>query len=1153
MRMNENYQTILFEGVASQLKSKANCIGQLYGSAMSLAIAECLIESNNMIVVITPNIEASETLLNEINFFNQTNQVIEVLPDLEILPYDISPPNIDTVSKQSNILYKLARKKIDLLIVSATNLLWRLPPKEFIKNGSLELNINQYFDIDTLRNQLTSGGYKRVSMVKNPGDFSIRGSLVDLFSPSLDDPLRVDFSDDIIDSLRIFDSENQLTLRKVDQAMIIPANHYPNSSEAFDIFKENMRNSFEGNQMDWPLYNLIETDAASYGVHNYIPLFFKSMDSIWDYVEDNAHIYCMSESIESIRVHQKLIEERYESVKENDQPMMKPNDLFINSNAQIEIIKSKEPVTLQSVKFRLNKKKTIINLETLPILSQSKNDHNAYKEIIEELVAKQDLKKILISAPTENRKSMIINHIKNHSSSIGEVESWEDFLNQDAMFSITKRSISESFYIENRKIAVVGEIDLFGRTTRTRITRNRNSKDPEAILESLKDLDVGSLVVHKDHGIGKYNGLTKLIIDDVESEFLSLSYAKGDLLQVPVTLMDQVSRYIGESSDESILSNLGSDQWIKICKKTKDQAHDVAAELLDIYAKRSLVLGKSQVVDSNEYAKFCEGFEYVLTRDQSKVIEEVLDDLASSNSMDRLVCGDVGFGKTEVAMRAAFTSAINGYQVVILVPTTILAQQHYETFTERFSDWPININLMTRAQTKKSKDLLTENIRNGTADIIIGTHGVLSENIKYKNLSLVIVDEEHRFGVRQKEKLKKIKENIDYLALTATPIPRTLNMAIGELKDISMITTPPESRMPVKTYLSQWENSLIREACQREINRGGQILFVHNRIEDINNVAENIRKIIPTISIGIAHGQMKEKALEKIMMQFYSNQFDLLLATSIIESGLDIPNANTIIINKADRFGLAQLHQLRGRVGRSERQSYAYLLIPPKHKLTPQGEKRLQAIEAIEDLGVGFILATHDLEIRGAGEILGDEQSGQIQKIGFTLYKDILEQTIKTMRSDDCNQVIDNFSTDINLNIPALINEEYMPDVHLRLTMYKRISSTFDNKDLNKIKSELLDRFGNLPEYTENLIALTKMRNNAKTIGIEKIRVDKKYGRFYFNPTSTIDAQLLINLIQEKTEYKLYPDQSLGFSGDFEDTADRFKKVKSIINYLANG
>ncbi|MBT3993943.1 MAG: DEAD/DEAH box helicase, partial [Gammaproteobacteria bacterium] len=610
--------------------------------------------------------------------------------------------------------------------------------------------------------------------------------------------------------------------------------------------------------------------------------------------------------------------------------------------------------------------------------------------------------------------------------------------------------------------------------------------------------------------------------------------------------------YIGESSDESILSNLGSDQWIKICKKTKDQAHDVAAELLDIYAKRSLVLGKSQVVDSNDYAKFCEGFEYVLTRDQSKVIEQVLDDLASSKSMDRLICGDVGFGKTEVAMRAAFTTAINGYQVVILVPTTILAQQHYETFTERFSNWPININLMTRTQTKKSKDLLTENIKNGRADIIIGTHGVLSENIKYKDLRLVIVDEEHRFGVRQKEKLKKIKENIDYLALTATPIPRTLNMAIGDLKDISMITTPPESRMPVKTYLSQWENSLVREACQREINRGGQILFVHNRIEDINNVAENIRKIIPTISIGIAHGQMKEKALEIIMMQFYSNQFDLLLATSIIESGLDIPNANTIIINQADRFGLAQLHQLRGRVGRSERQSYAYLLIPPKHKLTPQGEKRLQAIEAIEDLGVGFILATHDLEIRGAGEILGDEQSGQIQKIGFTLYKDILEQTIKTMRSDGSNQVIENFSTDINLNIPALINEEYMPDVHLRLTMYKRISSTFKNKDLNKIKSELMDRFGNLPEYTENLILLTKLRNNAKNLGIEKIRLNKTHGRIYFNSASNIDTQLLINLIHNDTNYKLYPDQSLGFSGEFINTEDRINKVKYLLNYLAN-
>jgi transcription-repair coupling factor (superfamily II helicase) len=614
--------------------------------------------------------------------------------------------------------------------------------------------------------------------------------------------------------------------------------------------------------------------------------------------------------------------------------------------------------------------------------------------------------------------------------------------------------------------------------------------------------------------------------------------------------MEQVSRFIGQSSDESILSHLGSDQWKKLCKKTKKQAYDVAAELLEIYANRAIAVGKSQVANKKDYENFCTGFEYVLTRDQAKATEDVLDDMAASKSMDRLVCGDVGFGKTEVALRAAFTSAINGYQVALLVPTTILAQQHFETFMERFSEWPITINMLSRLQTSTKNNQVRGDIENGKADIIIGTHALLSDKVVYKNLGLVIIDEEHRFGVRHKEKLKALRKDVDYLALTATPIPRTLNMAIGELKDISMISTAPESRIPVKTYISQWNKSLIREAFQREISRGGQILFVHNQIDNIENMAETIRQIMPLISLEIAHGRMKERSLERVMMKFYNNEYDLLLATSIIESGLDIPNANTIIINRAERFGLAQLHQLRGRVGRSERQSYAYLMIPPKQTLTNEGKQRLEAIEAIEDLGVGFILATHDLEIRGAGEILGDEQSGQMQKIGFSLYKDMLRQAIDSLR-DEPKVISSNVSSDINLNIPALIPENYMPDVNLRLTMYKRISSIKSKNEIKHIESELIDRFGELPEQTTNLLLMAHLRNQANTLGIKKIRMDRRYGRFYFDTSTSIKVQNIIDLIkQEPDVFKMYPDQSLGFKGDFPLVRDRINQVNTILSYL---
>jgi len=731
-------------------------------------------------------------------------------------------------------------------------------------------------------------------------------------------------------------------------------------------------------------------------------------------------------------------------------------------------------------------------------------------------------------------------------------KNWTDFLTQKDGIYLTEKILGKGFLIKSQGLAVIGEIDLFGKLTK-KINKTYRKQDPETIIENLKDLQKGALVVHRDYGIGKYDGLKRLLVDEIESEFLCINYAKGDLLQLPITQMEKVSRYIGDSSDESLLSNLGNNQWRKICKKAKAKAQDMAAELLEMYANRKLTPGNSQPINQQDYDVFCRGFQFILTGDQAKVIDQVLDDMGSSRKMDRLVCGDVGFGKTEVALRAAFSSVMNGNQVVLMVPTTLLAQQHYETFQERFTDWPVNIELLSRTQTLKKRDEIFETLRLGQTDIVIGTHAVLSERISYPKLGLVIVDEEHRFGVKDKERLKKIKYDVDYLAMTATPIPRTLNMAIGELKDISMIATPPESRLPIRTYISRWDRNLIKEAFQREINRGGQILFVHNKIADIENISEELKNIFPDLSIEIAHGQMKEKRLEQIMMRFYNNKFSVLLATTIIESGLDIPNANTIIINNANRFGLAQLHQLRGRVGRSERQSYAYLLTPPKNQITEDGLKRLEAIEAIEDLGVGFILAMHDLEIRGAGEILGDEQSGQIQKIGFTLYKDLLSEAVNSLKdfgtSDDPF-----FSTDINLNLPTLIPEDYMPDVHLRLIFYKRIASTDNDSQIKEIKHELIDRFGALPEFTSNLLEVTKLKNKANLIGIERIKLNNQYGRIYFHSSTPIESDLLIQLIKDNHDkFRLYPDQSLGFKGDFQVSIDKIKEIQGLLKHLTSG
>ena len=1125
--------------------------GQLYGSSLSLAIAEDMLFKKEPRLLICPDSLSTESMTEEIKFFNQTNQEIEVFPDLEILPYDLSSPRRDVLSKRSEIIYKLMKGEIDLLIINASNCLWKLPPRKFFESESLEIKVREKLSMDELKKSLKRNGFDRVSVVKDQGEYAVRGSIIDLYSPNEINPIRIDIDDDFIDSIRLFDKDSQLTIEQVKETSIISANHFPRDLKSIDSFKTKMRNHFEGNQMEWPLYNEINDDPESHGIYNYLPLFFDSMSSIIDYLNGETKIYLLESALSSLSEYEKQIHQRFSDYQSDTQPLMHPNDLFFQSEKEIKKIKARCSVLIQPEKLSDSDKSISLNFNTEPINLRMAGKDLSDREKLLQYTEENSMEKVLISAPTKNKESIISDFLKSEGIKVNKIEEWGEFLNNSKGIYITPKILSNGFAINDKNTAIIGEADLFGQRSKRHVG-TRKQQNPETIIENLKDLRIGTLVVHRDYGIGKYDGLTKLTIDEVESEYICINYAKGDLLQLPITQMEKISRYIGDSNDESLLSYLGSDQWKKICSKAKTKAQDVAAELLELYAKRNLTIGKNQSVNQYEYQQFCSGFHYILTKDQALAISQVLDDMSSSKKMDRLICGDVGFGKTEVALRAGFCSVMNGNQVVIMVPTTLLAQQHYETFQERFSDWPVNIELLSRTQTTKKREKIIGTIKSGETDIIIGTHAVLSEKITYPNIGLVIVDEEHRFGVRHKEQLKKMKHSVDYLAMTATPIPRTLNMAIGELKDISMISTPPESRLAVRTYISRWEDALIKEACQREINRGGQILFVHNKIEDIKKIVDRLKAFLPGISMEIAHGKMREKRLEEIMMKYYNNEFSLLVATTIIESGLDIPNANTIIINNADRFGLAQLHQLRGRVGRSERQSYAYLLTPPKQLLSADGIKRLEAIEAIEDLGVGFILATHDLEIRGAGEILGDEQSGQIQKIGFSLYKDLLEEAINTYRKDDKEEQ-SSFMTDINLGIPNLITEDYMPDVHLRLMFYKRISAAKDGAQITTIKKELKDRFGNLPEFTLNLLQITKLKLIANALGIERIKMNKQYGRLYFHLSTKVETDQLLKLIESNGDkFRLYPDQSLGFKVENSEDKKRLDEIRVMLDYLAN-
>jgi transcription-repair coupling factor (superfamily II helicase) len=714
--------------------------------------------------------------------------------------------------------------------------------------------------------------------------------------------------------------------------------------------------------------------------------------------------------------------------------------------------------------------------------------------------------------------------------------------------------LQNGLYLEDPAIAVIAETQLFGEQVLQQRRRRAKQRDPDLIIRNLVELEEGSPVVHEDHGVGRYLGLQSLNVGGIEQEFLTLEYAGGDKLYVPVASLHLISRYTGASPDVAPLHKLGSNQWEKAKRKAREQVRDVAAELLDIYARREARVGYQYKLEADQYNAFAAAFPFEETPDQEDAIHGVLKDMTTKKPMDRLVCGDVGFGKTEVAMRAAFIAIQDGKQVAMLVPTTLLTQQHYENFKDRFADWPIRIESLSRFRSKKEQDKVIEGLQDGNVDIVIGTHKLIQEGIKFKRLGLVIIDEEHRFGVRQKERFKALRSEVDILTLTATPIPRTLNMSLSGLRDLSIIATAPARRMAIKTFVNQWNDQLIQEACLREIRRGGQVFFLHNEVETIEKMAKQVEELIPEAKVAVAHGQMRERELERVMADFYHQRFNVLVCTTIIETGIDVPNANTIIMNRADRFGLAQLYQLRGRVGRSHHQAYAYLVVPSRKSMTADALKRLEAIESIQDLGAGFTLATHDLEIRGAGELLGEEQSGQMQEIGFSMYMDLLERAVDALRSGkqpELDKPLEH-GTEVDLGLSALIPDDYLPDVHTRLIMYKRIANAKSSEELRELQVEMIDRFGLLPEQTKNLFRVTELKLKATPLGIKKIEFGTDSGRFIFNAQPNIDPMTVITLIQTKPNiYKMDGQDKLRIVKNMPDAKARADVVEDCLNLLS--
>jgi transcription-repair coupling factor (superfamily II helicase) len=1135
--------------------------GQLQGCSGSLAIANAARKYQGVIVVVTPDMQSASRLEREILFFldSETIQVVN-FPDWETLPYDLFSPLPELISQRLLTLHQLPDLNQGLLVTPVSTLMQRLPPRHFLDSHCLILEKGQHLNLEQTRQRLEQSGYQCVSKVLSHGEFAVRGSLLDIFPMGSHIPYRIDLFDEDIDSIRGFEPETQRSGAKIERIEMLPAREFPLDETGITLFRRNYRKQFEGDLQKSLIYQDVSDGSVPSGLEYYLPLFFDQTATLFDYLPDQHMLIQFEEVRDQARSFMEDVKLRFqERCYDVERPILPPHHLYLDEEELVVRIKQNNLITIDPDKITSRAKgyAEYINYATqqLPPVAfqaRSKTPASGLKQF---LTSPPHPKRVLFIAESAGRREQLQSVLHDLDIPVKPVEGWHAFMQSNLERALCVAPLEQGLWLAQSGIALITETQLYGERVRQERRRRKTSQDPDQIIRNLTELHEGSPVVHEDHGVGRYLGLQTLEVGGQTTEFLTLEYAKGDKLYVPVSSLHLISRYAGASPEQAPLHRLGSDQWEKIKRKAAKKIRDVAAELLEIYARRAARQGIAFPTPEAEYEAFAADFEFEETPDQQQAIEAVLQDMTSEQPMDRVVCGDVGFGKTEVAMRAAFMATQGNKQVAVLVPTTLLAQQHYQNFSDRFADWPVKVESLSRFRTGKQQQNVLSGLADGTVDIVVGTHKLLSEGIKFNSLGLAIIDEEHRFGVRHKEKLKALRSEVDLLTLTATPIPRTLNMAMSGMRDLSIIATPPALRYPVKTFVSQWNDSMIREACQRELKRGGQIYFLHNEVSTIENMAERLEGLMPGIRMQIAHGQMRERKLEEIMRDFYHQRFSLLVCTTIVESGIDVPSANTMIIHRADKLGLAQLHQIRGRVGRSHHRAYAYLLTPPPNSMTSDAKKRLEAIESLEDLGAGFTLSTHDLEIRGAGELLGEEQSGQIQEIGFSLYTELLERAVNALKSGrqpKLDRPLDH-GTEIELNIPALLPETYLPDVHSRLVLYKRIASAQDETELRDLRVEMIDRFGLLPEETKNLFAITELKLRAHPWGIRKIEAGPKGARILFDESPRFEPDKLIQLIQQQPQrYRLEGGTKLRYNLAMENPSSRVKKMHDLLDSLIN-
>ncbi|VTM25598.1 Transcription-repair-coupling factor [Stutzerimonas stutzeri] len=1125
-------------------------LGNVLQGADALAISEIAEQNAGLTVVVTPDTRSALRLSRVLAELSRLD--VRLFPDWETLPYDTFSPHQEIISSRLSALFYLQQAKKGIFLLPIATLMQRLCPPQYLQHNVLLIKKGDRLVIDKMRLQLEMAGYRAVEQVLEHGEYAVRGSLLDLFPMGSAQPFRLDFFDDEIDSIRTFDVDTQRTLDEIQSVNLLPAHEFPTDDKGIEFFRAQFRETFGEIRRDPEhIYQQITKGTLISGIEYWQPLFFAEMATLFDYLPQQTLFIDMEGNQEQGERFYRDAAQRYEQRKADPmRPLLAPQKLWLNVDEVNRKLKSYPRISLKTEKVRTSVRQKNLPVTALPevtIQSQQKEPLGQLRQFIEQFKGH-----ILFSVETEGRRETLLDLLSPLKLKPKQIKSLDQA--EQEKFSLWVSSLEQGFIIEQTpSLAIIGEANLLGERVQQRSRDKRKSVNPDTLVRNLVELKIGQPVVHLDHGVGRYGGLVTLDTGGIKAEYLLLNYANESKLYVPVTSLHLISRYVGGSDETAPLHKLGNEAWAKSRQKAAEKIRDVAAELLDVYAQRAAKKGFAFKYDREEFQQFAATFPFEETHDQEMAINAVLSDMCQPKAMDRLVCGDVGFGKTEVAMRAAFLAVMNHKQVAVLVPTTLLAQQHYENFKDRFANLPVNVEVLSRFKTTKEQKQILQNLSEGKVDILIGTHKLIQSDVKFSDLGLLIIDEEHRFGVGQKEKIKQLRANIDILTLTATPIPRTLNMAMNGIRDLSIISTPPARRLSIKTFVRQKDDLVIREAILREILRGGQVYYLHNDVASIENTAEQLAALVPEARIVVGHGQMRERELERVMTDFYHQRYNVLVCSTIIETGIDVPTANTIIIERADHFGLAQLHQLRGRVGRSHHQAYAYLLTPPPKMMTKDAERRLDALENLDNLGAGFILATHDLEIRGAGELLGNEQSGQIESIGFSLYMELLDAAVKALKEgrepslDELTQQ----HADIELRIPALLPEDYLGDVNMRLSFYKRIAAADSKQELDELKVELIDRFGLLPEAAKNLLQIAELRLQVAPLKVLRIDAGTQGGFIEFAPSAKVDPEKFIRLIQkEPIVYRFDGPLKFKFIKDLTESNVRLAFVVELVKTL---